>query len=139
MCGASSNIGFPDSSVKSGIKTVGSAVPPKRSAGVIRRVADDDADGLLVLLLDAYPVLLGQSPQVEGALAGYGGAGRSLPVQVVQRVHEAEVGELQVAARPLPVGVLDVQVGDVVGQDGHFVGVDFVPVFVLQPVGGQGG
>ena len=53
--------------------------------------------------------------QVEGALAGYGAAGCSLPVQVVQRVHEAEVGKLQVAARPLLVGVLDVQVGDVVG------------------------
>ena len=42
--------------------------------GVVRRVADDDADGLLVLLLDADPVLLGQPAQVEGALAGYGAA-----------------------------------------------------------------
>ena len=105
--------------------------------GVVRRVAEDDANGLFVLLLDADPVFLGQSPQVEGALAGYGAAGCSLPVQVVQRVHKAEVGKLQVAAGPLLVGVLDVQVGDVVGQDGDFVGVDFVEVFVLQPVGGQ--
>ena len=35
------------------------------------------------------------------------------------------------------VAVLDVQVGDVVGQDGHFVGVDLVQVLVLQPVLGQ--
>ena len=61
----------------------------------------------------------------------------ALPVQVVQCVHEAQVGELQVAAGPLLIGVLDVQVGDVVGQDGHFVSVDFVEVLVLQPVGGK--
>ena len=78
-------------------------------------------------------------PRVEGSLPRHRSPRRSLllPVQVVQRVHEAEVGKLQVAARPLLVSVLDVQVGDVVGQDGDFVGVDFVPVLVLQPVGGQ--
>ena len=133
------HIRFPDPTVYLRIPSVSRAIVPGYSFVVVRRVADYDADGFFVLLLDADPVLLGQSPQVEGALAGHGAPGRSLllPVQVVQRVHEAEVGELQVAARPLLVGVLDVQVGDVVGQDGHFVGVDFVAVLVLQPVGGQ--
>ena len=62
---------------------------------------------------------------------------RPLPVHVVERVDEAEVRELHVAARPLPIGVLDVQVGDVVGQNRHLVSVYFVEVLVLQPVVGQ--
>ena len=65
------------------------------------------------------------------------GCPRLLPVHVVQGVHEAEVGEFQVAARLFAVAVLDVQVGDVVGQDGDFVGVDFVEVLVFQPLRGQ--
>ena len=136
---AAGDVGLADAPVNLGVLPVLVVVVFVLLVGVVGRVADDDADRLFVLLLDADPVLLGQAAQVEGALASYGTAGRSLllPVQVVQRVHEAQVGELQVAARPLLVGVLDVQVGDVVGQDGHFVGVDFVEVLALQPVGGQ--
>ena len=107
------------------------------AGGVVGRVADDDGDGLFVLLLDADPVLLGDAAEVEGALAGDGAAAGALPVHVVQGVDEAEVGELQVAAGALLVGVLDVEVGDVVGEDGHLVGVDLVAVLVLQAVGRQ--
>ena len=57
-----------------------------------------------------------------------GAARRSgtLPVHVVEGVDEAEVGKLQVLSRALLVGVLDVEVGDVVGEDGQLVGVYFV-------------
>ena len=132
-------IGFPNALVNFRVTPIGGTVAPGFGVGVIRRVANNHADRLFVLLLNAYPVLLGQAPQVEGALTGYRPAGRSLllPVQVVQRIHEAQIGELQVTAGPFLVGILDVQVGDVVGQDRDFVGVDFVPVLVLQPVGGQ--
>ena len=107
--------------------------------GVIRRVAHNHADGLFVLLLYPQPVLLGQPAQVKGALPGNCAPGRPgpLPVHIVQGVHKAEVGELQVMAGPFLVGIFDVQVGDVVGQYRHLVGVDFVPVLLLQPVGGQ--
>ena len=58
--------------------------------------------------------------------------GGGVQAHVVQRVHEAEVGKFGVLAGDGGVGGFDVQVGDVVGQDGDFVGVQLVLVFVLQ-------
>ena len=36
-------------------------IPPNLCFIIVGRVADDDADGLFVLLLDAYPVLFRQA------------------------------------------------------------------------------
>ena len=48
-------------------------------------------------------------------------------------VHEADASNGFVVAGLLEVGVLDVHGGDVVGQQHHFVAVQFVPVLVRQP------
>ena len=106
---------------------------------VVGRVSDDYANGLFVLFLATDPVFLGQAAEVEGGLAGdraAGGAGL-LPIQVVEGVHETEVGKLEVAAGFLAVTIFDVEVGDVVGEDGNLIGVDLVQVLVLQPFGGE--
>ena len=47
------------------------------------------------------------------------------------------LGNSRYCAGFLAVAVFDVEVGDVVGEDGDFVGVDFVEVFVFEAVGGQ--
>ena len=99
--------------------------------GIVRRVADDDGDVALVLPLDAFPVLVGQAKQPHLARV------RGLKAHVVQRVHKDDVLKRLVRAHLLLVGVLDVEVGDVVGQDGHFVAVQFVFVFVRQLLGGE--
>ena len=138
--GAGGDVGLADAAVYVGVLPVLVVVVFVLLVGVVGRVADDYADGLFVLLLDANPVFLGEAAEVEGPLPGdraAGGAGL-LPVHVIQGVHEAQVGEFQVAAGLLAVAVLDVQVGDVVGQDGDFVGVDFVQILALQPVRGAG-
>ena len=49
---------------------------------------------------------------------------------IVQRVHKADVFKWHILAHLLAVGVLDVEIGDIVGQDRHFIAVDFVLVFV---------
>ncbi len=51
---------------------------------------------------------------------------------VVQRVDEAQVGELLVAPGDGGVGGLDVQVGHVIGQDRHLVGVQLLAVLALE-------
>ena len=51
---------------------------------------------------------------------------------VVERVDKAEIGELRVLAGDRGVGRLDVQVGDIIGQDGHLVGVQLLLVFVRE-------
>jgi hypothetical protein len=54
---------------------------------------------------------------------------------VVERVHEAQVGKLGVLAGDGGVGRFDVQVGHVVRQDGDLVGVQLVAVLVRQLLG----
>ena len=136
---AGRDVGLADVAIDGRILAVLVVVVLVLLVGVVRRVADNHADWLLVLLLDPDPVLLRHPAQVERTLPLDRAARRTglLPVHIVQRVHEAEVGEFQVLSGALPVTVLYVQVGDVVGQDSHFVGVDLVQVLVLQPVGGQ--
>ena len=50
------DVGFPDSAVNVGVFAVGVKVVPVGLAIVVRRVADDNADGLFVLVLDALSV-----------------------------------------------------------------------------------
>ena len=49
-----------------------------------------------------------------------------------KRVHETDALERLVAAGGLPEGVLDVHRGDVIGQEHHFVAVQFLAVLVRQ-------
>ncbi len=93
-----------------------------RLVGVVRRVADDDADALAVLPLDAATFSSLTLPNISAVVPLCGG----VQADVVQRIHKAQVGEFLVAAGDRGVGGLDVQVGDVVGQDGDFVGVQLV-------------
>lgn len=99
--------------------------------GVVRRVADDDADAAAVLAPDALDVLFAHAAEKFGRGAARGG----VQAHVVQRVHEAEVGELGVVAGDGGVGGLDIEVGHVVRKDGDLVGVQFVLVFVRQLLG----
>ena len=96
--------------------------------GVVRRVADDDADLAAVLALDARDVLFADAAEqvVRDAVR------RGVQAHVVQRVDEAQVRELLVLAGDRGVGGFDVQVGHVVRQDRHFVGVQLFAVLVLQ-------
>ena len=93
--------------------------------GVVGRVADDDGDLFFVLAFDAVGVFVGEGKDVHLRVFA------EVHV-VVQGVHEAEVFEFEVLSGFLFVGEFDVEVGDVVGQDLHFVGVEFVAVFVFQ-------
>ena len=87
--------------------------------GVVGRVADDDADLALVLALDALDVLVRHAAEQVVLVAGLDAE----PSDIVERVDEAEVRELGELAGDRGIGRLDVQVGDVVGQDRHLVGV----------------
>ena len=55
-----------------------------------------------------------------------------MQADVVQRIDKAQIGEFFVLAANRRVGGFDVQVGDVVGQDGDFVGVQLMVVFMLE-------
>jgi hypothetical protein len=68
----------------------------------------------------------------SSAVVPFGGG---VQADVVQRVHEAQVGKFGVLAGDGRVGRFDVQVGHVVRQDGHLVGVQLVAVLVLQLFG----
>ncbi len=74
---------------------------------VVRRVADNHRDGGFFLPLHAFGVGGGE----HGALPRH-----------VERVHETQAGERLVLLHPLIVGVLDVQAGDIIRQQHHFVG-----------------
>ena len=105
--------------------------------GIIRRIPQYHAYRLLVLQVHAHPVLGGQPAQLERALPLHRAARRTLPVHIVQRVHEHQVRELPVSPRLLPICIFDVQVGDVVRQYRNLVRVHLVQVLVLQPVSRQ--
>ena len=81
--------------------------------GVVGRVADDHADLAAVLTLDPLDVLVAQAAeQVE--LVACMDAQR---VDVVERIDQAQVLEFGELPGDRLIGRLDVQVGDVVGQD----------------------
>ena len=86
------------------------------------RVAEDDEDGGGFLALHALGVL--GVEEVELGLRF---------LRPLEGVHEADAGEGFVAADLLVEGVLDVHRRHVVGEQHHFVTVQLVPVFVLQP------
>ena len=52
--------------------------------------------------------------------------------QIVQRVHKADAGEFAVFADFFLIGMLYVQVGNVVGENSDFVCVQFLRIFVAQ-------
>ena len=62
-----------------------------------------------------------------------------LKAPVGQGVHKAGPGEFPPGSHEFRVSLLDVQTGDVVGQNGDFIGVDFLGVFARQrrPVAAQ--
>ena len=124
-----------DAPVNLGVFAVGIEVVPVGLTVVVRRIADDHADRRLILLLDADPVFRRQTAQVHSRLPLHGAAAVALPVDIVQGVDEAEGRKRLIAADALLERVFDVQIRDVVGQDGDLVGVDLVPVLVLDAVG----
>ncbi len=75
-----------------------------------------------ILALDALDVFVDQPEKVHLLLPG------ADETHVVERIDEADVLKGHVLAHLLAVGVLDVEAGDIVGQDGDLVAVDLVPV-----------
>ena len=96
--------------------------------GVVRWVADNHADALAVLPLDARDVLLAHAAENIRRRSGSGG----VQTDVIQRIDKTQIGKFFVVAGDRGVGGLDVQVGDVVGQDRHLVRVQLLQVFVFE-------
>ena len=125
--GAGLDVGVLDAFIDGGVFAVLVVFVLVHLVGVVGRVADDDGDLFFVLAFDAVGVFVGEGKDVHLRVFA------EVHV-VVQGVHEAEVFEFEVLSGFLFVGEFDVEVGDVVGQDLHFVGVEFVAVFVFQLV-----
>ena len=94
--------------------------------GVVRRVANDNGDVAFVLPFDAFAVFIRQAKQSPS------GAHNRFKTHVVQGVYKENVLKRFVLPRLLFVGVLNVEVGDVIRQNRHFIAVQFVFVFVGQ-------
>ena len=129
--GALSDVGLFDALVDVRVFAVLVVVVLVGLVGVVRRVANDDADAPPVLPLDTGDVFFRDAAEQIGVHT----PGRGVQAHVVQRVHKAQAGEFFVLAGDGGVSRFNVQVGHVVGQDGHFVGVQLVLVFLLQLFG----
>lgn len=92
--------------------------------GVIGWIADDDGNFLPVLVLNAFGVFFGEGGDVFLFSA-------ECEAHVVECIHEAEVFKFEVFACFLVEGKFYIEVADIIGQDGNFVSVDFVAVFVF--------
>ena len=92
--------------------------------GVVGRIADDDADFPFVLAADARDVFLAHAAEQVADMLIFLRLERR---RVVERVNEAEVGKFLVVLRNGRVRRLDVQVGDVIGQNRDLVGSATLP------------
>ena len=122
------DVGVLDALVDFGIFAVLVVVVFVGLIGVVRRVADDDADAFAVLAFDACNVFLADAAENIRRRASRGG----VQADIVQRVHKTQIGEFLVLPADGGIGGLDVQIGDVIRQDGDFVGVQLVEIFMLE-------
>ncbi len=119
LCGALGDIGLLDARVDVCVFAVFVVVVFIRLIGVVRRIANHHADAPAVLALDAGDVLLAHSAKNIAGIA----LGGSVQADVVQRVDKAQIRKLGVVTGQRGVGGFDVQIGNVIRQDGDLVGV----------------
>jgi hypothetical protein len=95
--------------------------------GVVRRIADDDADLARVLALDSGDVLFRQRAEQVALPAAHPQSG-----DIVERIDKTQIRVFFIFASQGRVGRLDIQIGDVIRQDRDLVGVQFLAVFVFE-------
>ena len=125
--GAVFDIGVFDAFIDLGVGAVFVVLVFIHLVGIIGWIADDHGDFAFVLAFDAFGIFVGDAKDVH--------FGIFLHIHIViQGIHKAEVFKFRIALHLLFVGKFDVEVGDVVGQDFHFIGMEFVAIFIFQLV-----
>ena len=122
------DVGFLDALIYALIGTVLVVVVFVLLIGVIGRIADNYADRALVLSFDARHVFI-RCPAQQIVLVTRMEAERR---HIIERIDKAQAGEFGELAGDGRIGGFDIQIGDIVGQDGHLVGVQFLLIFVGQ-------
>ena len=96
--------------------------------GIIGRVADDDADLAVILALDPAHIFVADRPIKVIHMTCI------LPKRrdIIKRIDKAEIGIFSELPGDRRVSRLDIQIGDIVRQDRHLIGVKLLLIFVPQ-------
>ena len=71
-----------------------------------------------------------QKKNIMGLLSGEGVI--KTESHIVQRIHKTQVLKLPIFARLLFIGILDVEIGNVIGQNGDFIAMNFILIFIFK-------
>ena len=99
---------------------------------IIGRIADNHRNLPFILPLNAIQVFEAPTEAFERALLTF-----EVEPQIIQRIHKHDIGERGIPSHPLLIGVFDIQIRNVIGENRHFVRMDFVGVLILKILGGD--